>query len=105
MLYISLTILAVSFLIPCTFADCSDEALYCFDSNDKNLGEIIVGSCWKWGRLSCQACSADTSAKKITYLKYLNYCRHLYPGSVQVLNTKTVWANRLRDALNELAIG
>jgi hypothetical protein len=47
----------------------------------------------------------DTNNKKITYEKYLAFCRHFYPEAVQVLDTKSVWASKIKDALNDRAIG
>jgi hypothetical protein len=104
--YLGLVIVGICLLIPQgILTACGDEILYCFDSNDNNLGEIVVGSCWKWARLSCQPCGSDTTSRKISYHNYKSHCRHFYPDTTMVLNTKTVWANRVRDALNELAIG
>ena len=102
-LFISLAIIYC--LMQQIFAACSDTKLYCFDSKDERLGAITVGQCWKWSRLSCQPCEAHTTSRIITYNEYIYHCKHHYPQSIQVLNTKSVRANIMRHLLNEMIIG
>ena len=92
-------------LIEYTSAACLDTTLYCFDSNENRIGEIVVGQCWKWSRLSCQPCDAEINARKITYNDYLDQCQLFFPNTAQVLNMKSVRANAIRQVLNEIAIG
>lgn len=106
MSYFTILLVIISFgFIQNIKASCRDKSLYCFDLRENRIGEINVGQCWEWSRLSCQPCSANTNNKKITYEKYLITCRFFYPESVKVLDTKSVWANRIKDVINDRAIG
>ena len=98
-------LIGISFcLIENVKASCRDKKLYCFDSK-VGVGEISVNQCWEWSRFSCQPCLASVHNKKVIYEKYLPDCRRFYPKSVQVLETKSAWAYRVKDALNDRAIG
>ena len=91
--------------IQSTYGDCPDKILYCFDSAEHRLGGIIVEQCWKWSRLSCQPCSADTEAKFITYQKYIHHCLYYYPRSKFIFDTKNALNNKLDQILSEMAYG
>ena len=102
---LTLITISIYFLIKYACADCPNGILYCFDSQDKLLGQITVGRCWTWTRLSCVPCAADTSSRKITFNEYISYCKHYYSNSVQVLNTDSVWGDNMYDAWNRLGLG
>ena len=75
-------------------SDCPETTLYCFDATEAQVGEIIVNQCWMWNRLSCQPCSSDLRYRKIAYYPYIWQCKHYFPETIQVLDTKTIWADR-----------
>jgi hypothetical protein len=71
--------------IQLTSADCPDRYLYCFNSMEELLGEILVNQCWHWLLLSCQPCSVSFDQRKINYEKYIYQCQYYYPESRKVL--------------------
>ena len=92
-------------LIQSTSGECPDKILYCFDSAEHRLGGIIVEQCWKWSRLSCQPCSADTKGKIITYKKYIHECQIFYPRSNFVMDKKNSLNNKMVQIYYEMAFG
>jgi hypothetical protein len=82
-----------------TEATCPDKILYCFDSKGLKIGEIVAEQCFKWNRLSCEACHAYTNAIKINFSSYLNDCRKFSPRSMFVLSEKSVWAHKASQIL------
>jgi hypothetical protein len=101
---ISTSTIIISILYLCyiqyTVADCIDGKLYCFNSKQIQLGEIIVGQCWNWRRLTCEPCGSKLINKKISFHRYLLICRHYYRGTVKVLDTKSVWAHKVKEIIN-----
>ena len=91
--------------IQSTNGECPDKILYCFDSAEQRLGAVVVEQCWKWLRLSCQPCSADTKGKIITYQKYMNDCQSFFPKSKSILDTKNGHANKLNKLYSKMAFG
>lgn len=83
-------------------ADCLDKVLYCFDSKEIRIGGIIVGQCWQWSKFSCEPCGIlnINDGKQNSFHRYFHFCRYYYPNTVQVLDTKSVWAFRIRDLIN-----
>ncbi len=45
-------------IIQQTSAGCPDQKLFCFDQSNNVVGDIMVGQCWNWNRLTCLPCSA-----------------------------------------------
>ena len=82
------------------WSGCDDEILYCFDSNESNLGPIVVEKCWSWTRVSCQACNADLSKRIINFSAYMSDCQKLYPKTVFILNVKNVDYYKLKELMN-----
>jgi hypothetical protein len=64
---------------------CNHKKLYCFDSTEKSIGEILVMQCWSWLRFSCQPCKANLNQRKIGFSEYIHDCHRLYPQSKFVL--------------------
>ena len=88
-------------LIQYIFADCIDGKLYCFNSNQIRLGEIVVGQCWNWRSFSCEPCGMSKLIKKRSrFHRYLLVCRHYFPNTVLVLQTKSVWATKVKEIIN-----
>ena len=86
-------------------ADCPSTQLYCFDTNKFNIGNITVDQCWKWSRTSCLPCAANTFGRgftKLIFNKYIQKCRHYYPETSLVLNTKTVFIREIKYFNSEM---
>ena len=90
--YILFSLLIYLALISNSFAECPDKVLYCFDSMERRIGGITVPQCWNWKWFSCQPCSSTTNNQKVTFEKYITFCIHFYPTTVQVLNSKSFFA-------------
>ena len=92
-------------LIQSISAECPDKILYCFDYAEQRIGGVVVEQCWKWSRLSCQPCNADTDKKFITYQKYVHECQNFYPKSKFVLDKKSTRINKLNKLYSDMNIG
>ena len=93
------------FLISKLYADCPTKLLYCFDENNKRIGNFTANQCWIWRRLSCQPCSADITTKEISFQRYIHHCRYYYPNSVLVLDRNQVWIHKVVNAFNDMVLG
>ena len=81
-------------------SDCVDGMLYCYDSKSIRFPkEITVGQCWKWSILACEPCQTELKNGKSSYQKYLPLCRTIYPNAALVLETKSVWAKKVKDII------
>ena len=102
---IIISILIIVFSIQNLNAACYDTELYCFDSNNHRLGEIIVGQCWTWSRFNCLPFRANLMKKQNSFQNYVNLCREFYQDTVLVLDTKQVWTHRVLSSLNKITLG
>jgi hypothetical protein len=103
--YNVLNLLIYLALINYTLEECQDKILYCFDSMERRIGGITVPQCWKWSHFSCQPCSSTLDKEKVTFEKYITFCIHFYPTTVQVLNSKSVWLDKAKDIINRKSNG
>ena len=78
---------------------CNPKQLHCFDSHERNLGEIFVAQCWNWVRFSCQPCKADVNHRKIRYSEYIHECLNLYSNSRFVLRFYNVYDEKAIEFL------
>jgi hypothetical protein len=75
------------------------KKLYCFDSTEKSIGEILVMQCWSWLRFSCQPCKANLNHSKIGFSEYVNDCHRLYPESKFVLKYDNLYDEIVNEYL------
>ena len=94
-----LKLLLIYSVIQLSETTCPDKILYCFDSKGLKIGEIVAEQCFKWDRLSCQACKAYTNQIKINFSSYLKDCRKFSPKSTIVLSEKSIWAHKVEEIL------
>ena len=78
-------VISLIILIKHSYAGCPNGVLYCFDSNDKRLGQITVGQCFFWSKFRCNPCLEYSTSVK-AFIDYLLQCQHHYPKTVKVLD-------------------